>query len=65
MFVYLAVTGARIEVPAAITVETQGDETHFIDSRGVAVAIFQSIDVLMYSMRPIDEDVSHEAFSAK
>ncbi len=65
MFVYLAVTGARIEIPAAITVKTEKDETHFVDSRGVIVAIFRSLDVLMYSMKPIDPDMPYESFSAK
>ena len=65
MFIYLAVTGARIEIPAAITVITEGEETQFIDSRGVVVAIFRSTDLLMYSMKPIEpEPLPPTEFSA-
>lgn len=56
MFVYLATTGARVEIPAAVSVQTEGGETHFLDSRGVVIAIFRSTDVLMYSMKPIEPD---------
>ena len=56
MFVYLAITGARIELPAAISVRTEGDDTHFLDSRGVIVATFRSAEVLLYSMQAIDTD---------
>jgi hypothetical protein len=66
LFVYLAVTGARVEIPAAITVQTEGSETHFLDSRGVVVAAFKSVDVLIYSMEPIPaEPPSPEEFSGK
>ena len=66
MFVYLAVTGARIEIPAAVSVNTEGEETHFVDSRGVVVAIFRSTDVLMYSMQAIEPDPpSDTQFTAK
>jgi hypothetical protein len=54
--VYLAITGARVEIPAAVSVRTEGDETHLLDSRGVVVATFRSVDVLVYSMESIDPD---------
>jgi hypothetical protein len=56
MFVYLAVTGARVEIPAAVSIRTQGDETQFLDAAGAVVAVFQSIDVLVYSMTPIETE---------
>lgn len=66
MFVYLAVTGARVEIPAAVTVHTEGEETHFLDSRGVVVAAFRSTDVLIYSMEQIETDPPHAGgFSGK
>jgi hypothetical protein len=66
LFIYLAITGARVEVPSAITVVSAGEETRLLDSRGVIVAVFRSTDVLMYSMRPIEPDPpAHFEFSAK
>lgn len=56
LFVYLAVTGARVEIPSAVSVATEGEETRFLDARGVIVAAFRSLDVLMYSMQPIEPD---------
>jgi hypothetical protein len=56
VFVYLAVTGARVELPAAVSVRGEGAETHFLDRNGVLVAAFRSIDVLIYSMQPIDAE---------
>lgn len=66
LFIYLAVTGARVELPAAISVRSEGEETHFVDSRGVVVAVFRSADVLMYSMTPIEAEPPPESsFSGK
>ena len=66
MFVYLAFTGARIEIPAAISAKSEGEETHFLDSRGVIIATFRTADVLLYSMQPIQTDPpSSSEFSGK
>ncbi len=66
MFVYLAFTGARIKLPGAISVKSEGEETDFLDSRGVVIATFRSADVLLYSMQPIDtEPPSSSEFSGK
>jgi hypothetical protein len=57
LFVYLAFTGARIELPSAVSVASEGEATHFLDSRGVVVATFRSADVLLYSMKEIDTEL--------
>ncbi len=62
---YLAVTGARVELPAAVSLQSVGEETQFLDSRGVVVASFRTIDVLIYSMVPIDTEPPREGFSGK
>ncbi|MGE0057087.1 MAG: hypothetical protein AB7P33_12460 [Dehalococcoidia bacterium] len=49
-----------------MTVHTEGEETHFLDSRGVVVAAFRSTDVLIYSMEQIETDPPHAGgFSGK
>jgi hypothetical protein len=66
LFVYLAITGARIEIPAAVSAVMEGENMQFLDGRGVIVAILRSTDVLMYSMQPIETDPAPPAeFSAK
>ncbi len=66
LYVYLAVTGARVEIPAAVSVRTEGEETHFVDGRGVVVAAFRSTDVLIYAMEPIEAEPPHPGgFSGK
>ena len=65
LFVYLAATGARVEIPAAVSVTTRGEETQFLDSNGVIVAIFRTIDVLIYAMRPIDPEPPLPPFNSK
>jgi hypothetical protein len=43
---------------------TADGETRFLDNRGVVVAVFQSADVLLYSMTPIEQEPP-PPFSAK
>ena len=56
MFVYLAITGARVEVPSAITVVSEGEETRLLDSRGVIVAVFVLLAAIGPWIVPYPED---------
>jgi hypothetical protein len=48
---FLARSGNRVLIPDAVGVLTgeEGDEVHFVDAEGRALAIFKRADVIVYS----------------
>jgi hypothetical protein len=56
MFVYLAHSGGRIELPtAAKMVESPGtSEVQFLDASGSVVAVFRREDIMLYTDEDLD-----------